>query len=406
MSARWFVILVMLVSFSHTSQGRDAFLLKLDVSGDVGDASFTKIEDMANALTDEGLSQIVASYTPTSAATAVLDVRGLPATAQYGANSTTLVFTVPSLAIRVEFTGATRDESDELFKDWLKGNGGDIFTGFLQGLAEQSPIDPVAGNPNSLMAMMALADFDAGSGIGPTGFGTPLEEKRPNFASFGIRFGQYTAQDFDTNVYVLPLRYTISLSDPRKSIIIDAPFTYIDSSGSSAYNGSLGIGLRLPATKHWRITPAVRIAAAYSSDLGSMSAIYSVSATSDYRLYFGDLTTTIGNMLGYYLTDSIDAGDYNIDYDLENTIFRNGVAFEGSLGLHIFGEPTSWQLSFVDTRFFGDALFIEQYNDVAISFGSRHRPGSPDWRSMRLGITYTWGENNFNGAQINFGYQF
>jgi hypothetical protein len=70
------------------------------------------------------------------------------------------------------------------------------------------------------------------------------------------------------------------------------------------------------------------------------------------------------------------------------------------------GEGTSWQLSLVDTRFFGDDLYVEYYNDIALSVGRRQRPGDPSWKNWRLGITGTWGENNYKGARLNFGYRF
>ena len=176
-----------------------------------GSKSFKKIDDLVNSLDNNGLRSIVPSYTNTSAASAVLSVRGLPATATYAANSTTLRFQVPSLNIDLSFTGATRDQSQDRFFEFLKGKGSGIVSDLLKGLAAKTPLDPVAGNPNSLMAQMAGASFSQGLGGGaaPGSTTVAVDAKDGSQVRFGLgaRFGRYNQGDFKSQTFTVPLSF-------------------------------------------------------------------------------------------------------------------------------------------------------------------------------------------------------
>ncbi len=85
-------------------------------------------------------------------------------------------------------------------------------------------------------------------------------------------------------------------------------------------------------------------------------------------------------------------------------MFKNGVGFEGPVNFTIFGNPTSWQFSVAHTFFTGDDLYVDSYFDFAFSFGTRATQST--WDRMRMGVTYTAGNNDFSGFQVNFGYTF
>jgi hypothetical protein len=108
-------------------------------------------------------------------------------------------------------------------------------------------------------------------------------------------------------------------------------------------------------------------------------------------------------MAAQFESIAIDAGDYSIDYDLSNTMIKNGVGVEGPLSFTIFGKTTSWQFDVAHTAFFGDPLYIDSYVDVSMSFGTR---ATQSGDKMRFGLTYTAGNNSFNGLRVNFGYTF
>ncbi len=382
----------------------DLFTLTATVPGETVATSFDTIEDIIDSVDNQHLESIVPSYTPSSAANLELNIRGLPATVTYAENQTTLVFQVPSLNINQQFTGATRDQSQELFEDYLEKNGDGILTQMLRSLAATTAIDPVAGNPNSLMATMGASSFDNGTDVGGSQMIKGQSASSNNLLSMGMMYGGYSAGDYSQKVYTLPLKYTFRLdSDPRKQVILDMPITCIDTEGGKTYTAAFGGTFRYPISDDWSLTPAIRSGAVGSIDLGSAAILYSGSLTSNYNLYWDELKVSIGNMAAQFESIAIDAGDYSIDYDLSNTMIKNGVGVEGPLSFTIFGKTTSWQFDVAHTAFFGDPLYVDSYVDVSMSLGTR-APQSDG--NIRFGFTYTAGNHSFNGLRVNCGYTF
>jgi hypothetical protein len=187
-------------------------------------------------------------------------------------------------------------------------------------------------------------------------------------------------------------------------VILDMPITCIDTEGGKTYSAAFGATLlRYPVTDNWTLTPAVRTGAVGSVDLGSAAILYSGSLTSNYNLYWDELRVSIGNMAAQFKTTSIDAGDYSVDYDLSNTMIKNGVGVEVPLSFSMLGKSTSWQFDVAHTAFFGDPLYIDSYVDVSMSLGTR-APQSDG--NIRFGFTYTAGNHSFNGLRVNCGYTF
>ncbi|MDH5525177.1 MAG: hypothetical protein OEY01_14470 [Desulfobulbaceae bacterium] len=397
------VVLAFLVA--TPAHARDLFSLTAESEGETVTVTFDAIEDIVDAVDSSSLDALVNAYTPTSVATLTLDIRGLPATVSYPGAGTTLIFTVPSLNISESFTGATRDASQQLFEDFLESDGAGILKKILQQLAATTPIDPVAGNPSSLMAVMGAADFDNGtdfSGDQPAG-GEQVSNR--NTLGLGLRYGSYSAGDYDQSVYTLPIKYTFRLdSDPSKQLILDIPISYVDTEGGKSYAAALGLGYRLPINNQWSLTPAVRVGGAGSVDLGSAAVIYSGSLTSNYNFNWDEIKVAIGNMAAQFKTTSISAGDYSIDYDLNNTMIKNGIGFEGQTDYTIFDKPTSWHFDVAHSAFFGDDLYVDSYLDISMSYGTKATNAVLD--NLRIGLTYTVGNNSYDGGRINFGYTF
>ncbi|MDH3392759.1 MAG: hypothetical protein OEL66_02040 [Desulfobulbaceae bacterium] len=405
MKRKLFSVVVLAALVATPVYAKDLFTLTATVPGETQTVTFNAIEDIVDAVDNQSLQTILGSYTPTSAATLTLDVRGLPATVSYAAFSTTLVFQVPSLNISKSFTGATRDASQQLFEDYLESDGAGILKQILQELVATTAIDPVAGNPNSLMAVMGAADFDNGTDIGGGMQAKGQSGSSRNTFDMGLRYGYYSAGDYNQTVYSLPIKYTFRLdSDPRKQVIVDLPISYVDTEGGKSYAASLGLGYRFPINDDWSLTPAIRTGAAGSVDLGSAAIINSGSLTSNYNLYWDDVKVSIGNMAAQMQTSSISAGDYSIDYALTNTMVKNGIGFEGPVDYTIFGNPTSWQFDVANTLFFGDALYVDNYFDISASFGTRATESALD--NLRVGLTITAGNNSYSGFRVNFGYTF
>lgn len=393
-----------LLNYVGSTYARDTFTVTLDTEGQSGSRGFDRIEDAQDIVLDDGLRSLVNAYTETSQANIVMDVRGLPINVNFDENSTALEFSVPSLNFRRTFTGNNRDESsDELYEFWKK-NGDGLLSQMLKKMVETTPVDPVAGNPASLMGQMTSTSFAQGTG----GFsGSGGEDSPENAVGLGMRFGRYSANGFEQKVYDIPLSYTAFFDDPRYQLKVDLPLAYTDTGGSKTATASFGLGLTFPMAKRWSLTPAIRAGAVGSPDMASAAVIYSGSLTSNYDMYWNGVKVSIGNMGGYFKTVPLKYRDYEIDYDLSNVVLKNGLGAEGSAGFSLGKHAFSWQASVANTLFLGDALFVDNYWDFGVSLGSRNVPNSQGlWNHVRVGFTYTVGNNGYGGGRVNFGYTF
>lgn len=396
---RWLIAGVLLSCITSVLQAKDLFVvgLSVDSAAEVR-TPYDNVDDMFDALTNEGMQKVVPAYTDMSAASAALYVRGLPAEASYAAGSTTLRFRVPSLGIDESFTGTSRDDSKKLFEDYVKHNGNDILTRMLHELARVSPVDPVAGNPSSLMAQMGAQDFsvamsDAG-GNGPGGLGT-----------IGLAFQRYSLGGFDTNVTTLPLGYSFDIGNGYR-LQLSTPIYRVDTQDTVSYGGSIGAALRVPLSSAWVLTPALRFGAVGSADQGAAAGMFSGSLTSRYVWSLGGMDLGMTNQVGMYQSRSVNIGDYDADYDLSNRSLKNGFDLNGELGDTFLGKGAHWQTWIIDTRFYGDELYANSWQEYGVAVGTRVQAGQLVYDNLQLGLSYTHGENDVSGVKLNVGYRF
>ncbi|QIE43485.1 hypothetical protein [Meridianimarinicoccus aquatilis] len=401
--------------FPIAADAADNFTIRVTTNGTTGSATAKTIEEFADlGLKSSGLDSVNAAYTDTSVATADLNFRGLPMVVTFPDSGPGLIYSIPELGFTRAFNAqSTREANGDDLEDYLKNDIDGLLSKVLDYLVSETGTDPVAGNPASLQGTMIAGDFTAGTGLGP-GNGSQAStgdgggEGRRNVYGIGARLGQYSVNGNDITTIDLPLTFVRPLEDPRYALIIDMPLTFVDTNGSETVAASLGVGMRVPITTRWTLTPMLRAGATGSVDLGSLAALYSGSLSSSYKFNWGQTEINIGNMLSYISTtdvsDAID--DYQVDYDLQNTVSRNGVGFSGPLSYKLFGAETTWEASVVNTQIFGDAVYIDNYTDMAVSFGTKQSRNGLTWDAIRIGFTYTVGNNDFQGGRINFGYQF
>lgn len=366
------------------------------------------------------LSDINENYTATSDAVVDANLRGLPIQLEYA--GTTVTFRVPDLDIELVFDDAgSRTGNEDDLETFLEDDTDGVLSSILGGLVAETPNDPVAGNPNSLQAQLVTSDFSIGTAVGTgnsfatTGGGAGGGETsgeggdEPNLIGFGARLGRFSADGVDTTVITLPINYTIPLSDPRYAIILDFPLTYVQTEDFDSYAASFGVGVRVPVFDNWYLTPAARIGATGSIDLGSAGVLYSASLSSNFTVGVAGLDVTLGNLVSYVATAPVDlpTGDYDIEYDLQNFVTRNGIEVGGGTSFELFGNPVTWEASAVNTQIFGDDVFIDNYTDLALSIGTQASQNRLTWDALRFGVTYTFASGeDYDGFRVNFGYQF
>jgi hypothetical protein len=401
----------LLLATQAPAAARDLFSGTFTVDGQTTTAGTSNASDFANLFTDAGLNSLFSTYTTNSAAVADVSLRGVPATISYNANSATLRLVIPSIGVDESFAGATRDQSQDMALDWLKGGGGSAMTRFLQQAVASTPVDPMAGNPNSLMNQMGAADFGAAlGGAGGTGSSFGATGTGSRFGAMA-RFGSYSASGYDTTVWSLPLGYEYGFSNGME-LVVDAPITLVETSGAQSYSGSVGLGLRIPIalpweSVKWSLTPVLRGGGVGSVDAGAVGGMWSGSVTSVLDLRVDEASTaTIGNMVSRLQTLPIDVAGYNVSYELTNFMFRNGLIYTRRL-TEWGGRQVSGSVFVVDTRFTGDALYVNSYQEYGayLSLGDPIRqPGQPT--PMRVGFTFLNGDNGYQGFSLNFGISF
>lgn len=389
----------------------DLFSVSITVDGTTDSFGFSNVESVFDQIQEDGLTEAFPDYTERSMAGATIDFRGLEMRTNFVGATSRLVFEVPSLDIKETFAGADRDTSLDMLEEFLKDEGGDILNRLQAALIATSPVDPIAGNPNSLMGTMVSGQFRAGfedrtSNIdeGPSAAG---ERQVPdNLLVLGARFGRFTASGKASNVLTLPLGYSFRLKESGtglRAVDISLPITYADIEGGKSGAVSLGIGLTYAMKEHWSLSPAAGAGVVGSADLGSAGGIGSISLTSAYTIPREDWSLNIGNMVGYYETLDISIGDYDFNPGVSNTVLRNAlmISIPSTLG----DRKVTTEVWGIDTRFFGSDLYSEYYDEVGISFGfTKVRERSIE-NYLRAGVSFLTGDG-VKGWRANLGYSF
>lgn len=406
------LILFGLFSLYLPSYAADNFNVIINTENQTINDGFNTFEEIFDAIEQNRFNQIT-GYTNQSAATVNINLRGIDALVKYDQNSSILNFSIPSIVDKT-FNEGTRTLNENALEDFLKKNQDGTLTKILQKAAAETATDPVAGNPDSLMSTMALADFNAAHDMAT--FNTK-REKQVNAAGksdnnkleIGLEAGRSSANNgVEKNLLTLPLSYTHYFDDPRKQLKISSPLSYVETNNSKSYKGSLGAALSYPINGQWTLIPAARVGVLGSKDLGTATAIYSGSLTSLYHFSYKNMNVMVGNMLSIIQTADLKIEDYELSYQLSNQILKNGISVERPMNYKVLGKKASSEFSISNTQFFGDNLHIENHTDLALSIGTRKRVGgaSATADSMHVGITYTIGEHGYNGGKLNFGYKF
>jgi hypothetical protein len=405
-------------------QAKKPFVVNVEVNGaPVAPAGFSSVDDTVDYL-DPTLNPVFANAAQDGIA-AGLDFRGLAAGAglssglpgsvglSFSSNSAVLTFDVPLLGFSTTFDGgscfdapscaqARRDALGQL-RDFLK-NDPAFLKSLLTAMTRYSPIDPIAGNPDSLFSRTMRRDFNYGFtnkvsqiwGCSTSAFNftndAPIqvaiagnasdifrdaqlraaELQAQNEIGLGILASSTTAAstggDYQTMAFELPFSYTAKFdSDPRKKFHVDLPLSYSDTDGAASYSLGLGFAYTHPLSDVWSLTPAVGVGATGSEDLGSAGGVSSYSLTSAYTWRLGGFALSMGNGVGRYSSLALKIGDVEAEADVTNTVFTNGFLLTGPSGL--IAKNFVMEYSFVDTRMTGDQVYTDNYDEIGIALG-------------------------------------
>lgn len=387
------------------------FSLTATVGAGCGSFGTNTAEAFLDELKTSGLSTISGiSYTGVEAASISANFNKLPISLAFPNTGSTgsgavLTFAIPALGVNQTFQGATRDDSRDQLKDYLKKN--DIIGKIMKYQAENSPYSPIAG-PGGLIPTQAAASFDDNFTNTATNIAAPASAaatggKSTNLAGVALSYGSLNVADSSTKVTTLPLSYTIRNDiDPRRQLVISLPITQIDANGAKSYEAGLGVAYRVPMSDQWTLTPGVKLGVTGSKDLATLAAVSSGTITSTYIWELPNFDVALGNQVGYYKTMKVGSGDYSADPGITSTTFRNGVML--SQPVSFGGQKMSLEYSLIDTRYTGSKFYVDNTQEISITLGTNKRAFSA--RSFfRGGLTFLHGKDT-SGVTANFGYWF
>lgn len=186
----------------------------------------------------------------------------------------------------------------------------------------------------------------------------------------------------------------------------------------SAFSTGLGVGVSVPVSANWWLTPRVSYTMTQASDeIGGDGEVVAATLASNVRFTgFGRGELTMGNMVGYTQTVRIGlAGQDKADYfKQQNFWFRNGLAYQLPFKNRMFGRETSLRTSYTFTFATKDQLSYRKIHEAAISLGLRMREAEQrtDRDLLRVGLMYTHANNdvlknaNYDSGTLFVGYRF
>ncbi len=404
----WILFCAVILGYSPIASA-NLFTFSATVDGvhQEGTYNFSNAEEAIRAAENGQFDHLFPAYTETSVATVAINFRGLDVNVSYPNSGTSVVFEIPSLGIVETFSGATRDDSIDDMVNFIEGEGGNITNRIQHALVRASAVDAVAGNPTSIQSVLAAEAFKAGAFNNTMRRISKKKERRDNKNSFSIdpELSSLKAGNYDGTFYSFPLAYTINLDDdPGVAINLRLPITYTKVEGASTYSVGAGIDVNIPVGAHWDITPSVWYGATGSEDLASGAQMVGTSVTSRYTQEMDGYNIIIGNMAGIVKSLGLSVGNYEVDPEIENGVFKNGLLFDVPIETNMWDE-SSIETSFIHTYFTGTDLFLNSYQEVGLTFGGLNVDGKNYKTEARFGLKYTFG-NDYDSLGLNVNYSF
>ena len=295
--------------------------------------------------------------------------------------------------------------------------------------------EPRYGSPNSMQfqnASVALDLYD----IQPEGADAFTPEGDSDTVGGAFTYGSAGFQHLER--YDLHYQHARRIGEgTRARLLIDVPvniahyndynvqFTYkgvpitspIPFGGKTAVYGTINIGVEVPVTPNFLVTPRVSYSNSQAGNYFAKDAeLANASITGRYKVpQVGRGDLVFGGMVAYSHTINTPLAKQPYFDSLAFWTARGGLAYQLPLKRRLFGRQSSIRASYVFTEQFGqDGFAYTQVHEVGVNVGVRTREAEQKNRfeQMRVGLLYTHTKNNFTGAAAydavtaTFGYRF
>lgn len=407
------VLLLAIASTATPALARDLFESRIGVDGETVVETTNSIVQLNELFDDESLAALFPDdYIPdVSAVVGAVDLRGLAATLSYAADSSDLHFLVPTAGIDVTFSGATRDQSQEQFEDWLKGQDipdvSDLaITDLLQAFVAHSPVEPVAGNPDSLESRMFAADLGLGT-LGPFLKDFPDPSQRiPSLFKLDAELGYFAAGPYNGQTYDLELGFGWNILR-RLALVTDLEMLFNIIEGDAlAGHGTFGLGLQGRILDWWNLALVARAGLVGSIDVGALTAMFSVSAVNHMRFDLDGFRVEMKNMVGYSDTAAgFEIEGIELDYDLTNVVLKNGLELSKAFPFGGGSRELRGKLFWTDSHYFVDELWLEHSDEIGLGLGLASKSGVRSYDPINLDVSYVFG-NSYDAVKFRFSFRY
>lgn len=303
----------------------------------------------------------------------------------------------PSKAVHA---ASSQDLWDQLI-DYLKGQGG---TTLLDNLAtswvEDTSIDPVAGNPRSLMGQITKANFNlATNGI------LTSQTSGLNLFSVTPSYGYNTTDGITVKDAYLPLKYSHYFNNDN-ALFFDVPISYDQIEQAQSYSLAMGLGYMHVFIRHphlvWALTPSFYAGVVGSVDLGSGTLMYNGAIASRLLFPYGKLTYGITNDVSFSQTAKLKIGDITTPYDLNSTLTSNG--FDVTYLFH--KDYTVGGYYTLTNQLGGTEWYISNYNELGFKFAMLKHYNKAIYDHMTFSAGYLFGSHGYKGGDVSLGFNF
>ncbi|MES2961310.1 MAG: hypothetical protein V4694_02890 [Pseudomonadota bacterium] len=337
-------------------------------SGQTVNGSFNSAQDAVDYLNGTNLNQAFGSNVDGQAINISVNYRGLPATLAYNSGNT-LTLNIDGIVTNKTFTGSSRDAAVDALEDYLKASGGDILNQINKRLAAVSPVDPLAGNPTSLMSQMNDDDFELAF-TDSLHDSTEVDKDGKKIGSemgLGVQYQRYNLAGINSTVYSFsPFSWRKNLGNSETRLLLKIPaLRMVTTDNAKTYQASAAVGFYIPLYKtYWAIAPIASIGAVGSEDLAAASAMHGFSLTNKLGFDHNGWGLHLGTLYGIYQTDKLQYNGYVSNPGIKNNILKNSVVVGVPIGIMGFGVD----LSATKTQFYGTDLYIENAMDYGVGF--------------------------------------
>lgn len=345
--------------------------------------------------------------------TASATIDGVTMTLSAAANSNTIVIDAPKAGLHQSFTGTSRYASLQNLNSYMDNNSSYVLNSLHNAIAAATAVDPVIGNPQSFVQQLSSTTYGFGTAVGeataaPTKSPADVPHLDPVF-SMSMEPQYFAADGVDGIAVHVPLAYTWFLDNPGYAITLDMPLSFVRQNSSDSISGAIGLGVRIPLTERWYVTPQAHLGAVVSLDRGPFgvgnygSAVYTFGVRSKYNLFAFDDTIkfSIINSYGYYKSLDVKLKKYTLDPKISTNIYTNGLSAETASDITLFGHPTAWSAYAQDNEIAGTHSLVTRWEEFGVNLGTTGRMGKQIWESFQVGVSVAVGDSNYRAVQLN-----